>query len=217
MYSLVSRSRLCGFALTALLFSSLAGAIPITIDPDDYAVGTDLSNGYVTLRSTFNGGSSPVTARESSTGGNSFGWFAGGLGRSGCCGEPGLGGPAGADVHNYIGFGMYFHQEVDQVSLTAINWYPPGLSAVWYAFDESGDLIGNGMTDFGNYGEPFLIDIELDGIWSMIVGGFSLISAIEFDNLTFNTATPPVPVSEPGMMALLALALLTLRRPRRHG
>ncbi len=211
-------SRLCGLTLTALLFPSLAGAIPITIDPDDFAIGTDLSNDYVTLRSLHDGGSDAVTARESSVGGHSFGWFASGLGWSGCCGEPGLGGPAGADVHNYIGFGMFFQQEVDQVSLTATNWYPPGLPAVWYAFDETGDLIGNGMTEFGSYGESFLVDVQLGGIWSLIVGGGDLIGAIEFDTLAFNTVSSPastVPVSEPGMLALLALALLTLRGRRR--
>ncbi len=211
-------SRFCGLALTALLFPSLAGAIPITIDPDDHAVGTDLSNGYVTLRSLHDGGSDAVTARESTAGGNSFGWFAGGPGWNGCCSEPGLGGPAGADVHNHIGFGMFFQQEVDQVSLTATNWYPPGLPAVWYAFGETGDLIGNGMTEFGSYGESFLVDIQLGGIWSLIVGGFDLIGAIEFDSLAFNTVSSPAPavsVSEPGVLALLTLALLTLRRPRR--
>lgn len=189
----------------------IANATAITIEPDDYALGADLSyaSPYVTLQSVY-GGSGPIQATQpqwdfASTGSLNFGSHA----------FINLGGDGGID--DYEGFGMFFNQEVSHVSLLGLNWgYSPGLGAEWTAFDQAGNSIAYGATAGSSIGETFLVDIQLDGIWSIIIGGGDGIGAVEFDHLTFDIDTPQSSVPEPGSLGLLAMGMTGLGLARRY-
>ena len=205
----MQRRDLIGWSISALLFtlSSLTHAFIVTIEPDDYAAGTDLSNvsPYVTLSSRYyssaTGGAvdttitaeAPNPGHLAPTGDLSFGYH-------GLHTFPGsIGDPA-----QLGGFALTFHQETSQLTLLANNSMYPGLSARWEAYDRNGNAIGGGSIHGGESGEAFLIDIQLDDLWAVIVGGEESISAINFDRLSFSV------VPEPGTWMLLVPGLLAL-------
>lgn len=196
-----------------------ASATVIVLEPDHFPVGTDLSNAspYVTLQSLDGGyGSGPVYATLSTsefdapTGELVFGNFPGGW----------------ADCEGHLdcaqGFGMIFHQPIDWVSLKAINTgygFPGefGLSATWLAFDANGDYLTDGYS-FGaspdNLGIPFSLDLAIQDMTSLVVGGSTQINALQFDELSFGLS--PVDVPEPTTLALLGLGLVGLAFARRR-
>lgn len=192
------------------LISVASSAAVITIEPDDYPAGTDLSNisPYVTLQSrsyVVSGDTvvSPVYAGLPLYDGLEYPAPTGDLTFGNYSWEP-----VGSS-----GFGMAFHQEVNHVSLLAVSAYPR-LGVQWGAFGFDGQLMATGLTAGGGYGETFLVDISLDGIWALVVGGHTGINAIDFDRLTFDVADS-VTVPEPGMLPLFAGSLLLLGLRRR--
>lgn len=204
----ISRSLSIGLCLAATLVAGNATAAVIEIEPDDYAEGTDLSNvsPYVTLSHETSAHSWPpqsvhATAPQfdfpAPTGNLTFGVY--GAGPGSCDGEIRLG--------CFAGFGMSFHQPVDEVSLLAINsGYPPGLGAWWAAFDSDGAMLAGGIehgetTD--NYGIPFELKVDVPDMASLVAGGSGLTNVIEFDRLV-------IQVPEPGAWSLLGLGLLGL-------
>lgn len=199
----------------------------ITVEPDDYGAGADLStvSPYVTLQSLTSHSQGPrrdaVRAeprRVSEEAGNvptddfTFGTY----------GYAGL--PLGThidDGYGFGGFGMFFNQEVSNVSMHAMNWYSfgDGLPASWAAFDDAGYAIaiGSAMPP-DNSPDPFLISINVEGMRSLVIGGFSDIAAYEFDRLSFeisDSSGPSAGVPEPGMLALFAGGLMLLGASRR--
>lgn len=205
--------------LTMLLLPLIpltANALIVTIEPDDYAPGADLSNvsPYVTLRSlipTFPGVEIANVFADD----------------DGALGSPDYVAPTGNQTfgnHAFIfgsppdigGFNMNFNQAVNSVSLLANSEYPPGLLAVWAAFDQSGNIIGTGSAGNGvPLGETFGINIVLDNIWSVIVGGDDSMAAINFDYLVFEF-DDPVDVPAPASLILLlsGLLMILLRKKR---
>ena len=121
----------------------LANAILITIEPDDYAAGTNLTNisPYVTLNVVSPG-------FPGSDVGSIF------ADDNGALGDPDYVAPTGnltfgnhaffvfGEGPDYGGFKMTFNQAVSNVSLLANNEYPPGLSAICAAYDYDGNIIG---------------------------------------------------------------------------
>jgi len=186
-------------------------ATPISIDPDNYTIGTDLSyvSDYVSIRS--------VWAELDDTG------F---IQAEGSVFATPASGPAPAPTGE-LSFGLYgfltamatptdvlqglafrFSQPVNSISLLAqVNhpdWNLP-LAASWQAFDQFGNVISTGFTE-QLVGQPTLISIQLPEIWSFVIGGDTGISVVEFDALSFNT----IDVAEPNSIMLLLLGLMPL-------
>lgn len=101
------------------------------------------------------------------------------------------------------------------MSLLANDEYSMGsLRAQWIAFDQAGDIIGTGAAGENvPVGDPFEINIQLDNIWSVVMGGEDSIAVVNFDYLTFEfedyTSVP-----EPNVLLLLlpGLLMIALRR-----
>lgn len=204
--------------LTILLLCALAplaNAILITVEPDDYAAGAELTNvsPYVTLNVVYPDfpGSyvGPIFADN-----------------DGALGDPNYVAPTGnltfgnhaffvfGEAPDYGGFKMTFNQAVSNVSLLANNEYPPGLSAIWAAFDYEGNIIGQGGAGQGvPLGETFEINIDLNDIWGVIVGGDASTAAINFDHLTFEVDDlVSVPAPAPLLLLLIGLLGILIRR-----
>jgi hypothetical protein len=187
------------FLWLALGATTICNAMVVDIEPDDYSVGQDLSHisPYVTLQSVDPFTKNPVVASDSK-------WAPGtnhtlGHHSLSCINSP-------CNVNDYVGFGIFFNQAVSHVSLTALNWgYAPGLDAAWAAFDENGNRMAQGISGPGLLGESFAVDITLDGIWSLFVGGSESMNAVEFDHLSFETSA--LKVAEPPMSAITLLAV----------
>src|SRR5690606_19628402 len=221
--SIMKRKSRIQFSLAALsAFIPLGHATTIKIEPDDYLDGTDLSNisSHVTLQNRYleyDEGSGNLKSRTEAvyadstrplsngdpapTGSRTFGNFA----------YEG----AGANINDdccYGGFGMFFNEAVDRVSLLAVSWYPPeDLRTYWTAFDKSGNPLGYGTYGPGAYGKSFEVDIHLNGMWSLIIGGGDGTAAYEFDALTFD-----VPEPSPLSLSVLATAAIGWRMRRRR-
>jgi hypothetical protein len=179
----------------------------ITVEPDDFAEGADLSNvsPYVSLQS-LNGNLAepgPVYATGSNpryrspTGELVFGTF-----QSTFTCETGF--------ECSIGFGATFHQPVSWVSLLYQNIFgeesgtPYNLSLDWFAFDFSGEHIasGKGSQIIGSPGQVFSLNLAIPNMKSLVVGGHDGISVMEIDRLSFAVGVP-----EPTPLGLLGLGL----------
>lgn len=204
------------FVISAL--APLASAALITIEPDDYAPGTNLTNisPYVTLNvvtPTFPGSYiGDIYADD-----------------DGALGDPSYVAPTGeltfgnhaffvfGEAPDYGGFSMTFHQAVSNVSLLANNEYPPGLVALWAAFDYEGNIIGMGSAgNDASLGEIFEVSINMTNVWKVIVGGDASTSAINFDHLTFEIDDlVSVPGPAPLLLLLTGLMGLVVRKKLR--
>jgi hypothetical protein len=180
-----------------ILSPSLCLALLITVEPDDYAPGTDLSNisSYVTIRSNYFGEINPIKAEVPS----SFPAPTGNLTFSG--------------LHGYFsedksyGFELIFHQAVSAVQLLAQSVTDYGVE--WAVFDNNDNLLkfdSAGPQANDPLGTPYLVDMQLDNIWSIVIGGSDGIVDTRFDHLIFET----VDVDEPSMPWLLCLVLTGL-------
>lgn len=207
----MKRKGLIGWFASVLLLtaSTFSHAFIVTIEPDDYAVGADLSNvsPYVTLSSrsyTYRTGDAtdkPIKATAASpghvspTGDLSFGYHGFYVW------------PDEVGAPMYGGLALTFHQEVSQVTLLANDSKWPGLSVDWVAYDRDGNRIGFGKSNSGGYGGPgetFLVDIRMDNLWAVVLGAHDAMNIISFDHLSFNV------VPEPSTWMLLAPGLLAL-------
>jgi len=193
--------------LALTLFTSMANAILITVDPDDFVDGTDISNAFsgITL-SAIDGGSNVIattsvysqTSLLASTGSQVFG-------HDGIFVETWANGLVG-DLR------IDFMQATDFVSLDIIanNGFDPGFLE---AYDSTGTLLGS-FTTLGNLGsgtsETASISSSSANISYVIASGLSG-NDVALDNLIYNSATVP----EPSVIALLGLGLLGISVARR--
>lgn len=180
----------------------------VIIEPDDYALGTDLSevSEYVSLRnltlsvsaSGWQQQQGPVWATAQNdpypapTGELTFGQY-------------GLVSGAPDDTVSLVqGFGMFFHQPVDSIEILAQNpvaGYLP-VSATWFAYDENGQQFASGSTSDPNPGETFLVDINVPAISTLVIGAEDGSAVMGFDRLVFS------PIPEAGALALAGSALM---------
>lgn len=187
-----------GLALT--LSTSIASAILITVDPDDFADGTDISNAFsgITL-SAIDGGNnvlltSSVFSQASSLASTGTQVF----GHDGIFTQTWANGLVG-DLR------IDFLQATDFVSIDIIanNGFDPGFLE---AYDSSGTLLDSFVTqgDLGSgTSETASISSASANIAYVIASGLSG-NDVGLDNLTYNSATVP----EPTVLALLSFGLL---------
>lgn len=187
-------------ALTLTLCTSMANAILITVDPDDFADGTDISNAYsgITL-SAIDGGFNVITTTSvfsvtstlASTGTRVFG-------HDGIFNRTWAEGLVG-DLR------IDFLQATDFVSIDIIanNGFDPGFLR---AYDSSGTLLDFFETqgDLGSgTSETASISTGSANIAYVIASGLGG-NDVTLDNLTYNSASVP----EPTVLALLSFGLL---------
>ena len=193
--------------LALTLFTSMANAILITVDPDDFADGTDISNAFSGISlSAIDGGNNILltnsvfsqTSSLASTGTQVFG-------HDGIFTQTWAQGLV-ADLR------IDFIQATDFVSLDIIanNGSDPGFLE---AYDSTGTLLGSFITQ-GNLGsgipETATISSGSANIAYVIASGLGG-NDVALDNLIYNSATVP----EPTVLALLSFGLLGLGIARR--
>ena len=193
--------------LALTLFTSMANAILITVDPDDFADGTDISNVFSGISlSAIDGGNNILltnsvfsqTSSLASTGTQVFG-------HDGIFTQTWAQGLV-ADLR------IDFIQATDFVSLDIIanNGFDPGFLE---AYDSTGTLLGS-FTTQGNLGsgipETATISSGSANIAYVIASGLGG-NDVALDNLIFNSATVP----EPTVLALLSFGLLGVGIARR--
>ena len=193
--------------LALTLFTSMANAILIIVDPDDFVDGTDISNAFsgITL-SAIDGGSNVIattsvysqTSLLASTGTQVFG-------HDGIFVETWANGLVG-DLR------IDFMQATDFVSLDIIanNGSDPGFLE---AYDSTGTLLGS-FTTLGNLGpgtsETASISSSSVNISYVIASGL-FGNDVALDHLTYNSVTAP----EPTVLTLLGLGLFGIGVARR--
>lgn len=180
-----------------------ASALVLTIEPDDYAVDTVLSNvsPYVSLYyvSPFEEASNvkavqggPLPGVTAPTGSLSFGNYA-----------LNLFGP-GNSIDGFEGLALRFTQDVQHISLLA-NSVISGLPSEWVAFSEAGNRITSGSAGHDSAsGETFEILINVANVRTVILGGAIGTAAINYDHLTFEILDKDIiTVSEPSLLLVI--------------
>lgn len=189
-----------------------AQAMTVTIEPDDYAVGTDLSNisPYVTLQRMSRSGSvltydGPVLSTLVSsgpaapTGDQTFGSYADGFSMG-------------------TALGLFFHEDVSNVSLLANNIYPFGVSTYWAAFDSLGAKLAEGFAGTGvTPGDNYAVNINVANMASVIIGAADGSATSRLDALSFDVADREVAVPEPSGLMLLGAGVLGMSMARLFG
>ena len=203
--------------ITALtLIPALANALMITLEPDDYGLGVPLQNEYVTVRSSDGSPynfppSGAITAKNNSSWDTDYKAPTGDL----TFGNYPLIPPQLSDWE-WAGMVLSFNQAVSRVTMLANSGYRDRWfnSAGWVAFNYDGEEIGS-----GNVGVPegyghltFEIDIQLENIWKVIMGGAESTPYIYFDHLTFEVPDAAVPQPNSLVMLLIGLACVVVRR-----
>ncbi|MGO1461777.1 MAG: PEP-CTERM sorting domain-containing protein [Marinobacter sp.] len=200
---------LSAMILASLFTPSTTMATIITVEPDDFAEGTDLSNvsPYVSLQSLGGTGyeSQPVYSTRSNpryrapTGELVFGTFGSTFGFD--CGD--------GYFECAFGFGMTFHQPVSWVSLLYQNIFDGDTEARyynhpldWFAYDSSGEQIAKGRQISGSPGQVFSLNLAIPNMKHLVVGANDGVNLMETDRLSF-----AVDVPEPTPAALLAIGL----------
>lgn len=188
--------------LIGMCLSCTANAALITLDPDDFAAGTDLSgvSPYVALT---NGSHEAVHSGLFSCG--SFAAATGSMvfglsGAASCHGWASqVNGPFPTGVGGH-GFVASFADAVSNISLQALNHGYAGAFAVEYtAYDENFQVIMHGIVD-ATLGEWITIELNASNIRYFDVGGIDGIGALSLDQLSFE-----IPV--PGTLTLMLLGL----------
>lgn len=217
--------KIFGMALSTLAMAvcpTLGNALVVTIEPDDYYEGADLSNvsPYVTMQrlsSSFPGEPNPPSpvfagAKQSPlnpglsptpTGQLSFGSAA----YNGFYDEP-------YSLDTVIsGIGLFFNQDVTDLSILAVrDFNTPQVGVAWHGFNEAGMRISSGYTHMDMAGVVTKINMLLEpGIRSVVFGtqnGYG--SIINYDHLNFTIADSSAHVPEPSALGLLGLGLAFL-------
>lgn len=187
-----------------LLVQTAVFATVIEIEPDDFAVGTDLSSVSTFVEVTgFNGSGVYAEAAKTSVGAPTGKLTFGAHGYSGelssmqfdssCPSGAGL--SAAKNGVCQWGLSFYFSQPVEWVSLLALNSvYPSPLPAWWSAHNSEGATLDWGQS-FGsradNRGVPFEIQFHVQDISSILIGGATGIP-MEFDRLRFKVPEPSI-------------------------
>lgn len=189
-------------ALLGVLISTSSFASIITIEPDDYGVGADLSNvsPYVSIQWVYGTARDPILAAPTQygasapTGDLTFGYHPFGF-----IPDP----PGSTDLDQRMGLGFFFSQPTDHVSLLTLNDGYPYLGVEWGAFDQYGNLLEYGWVNGGASAEAILADIHVDDMWTLLIGGHDSIAGVSFDHLVFD-------VPEPTTLSLFALGVIGL-------
>lgn len=196
--------RAVGMMLATLLLAGVAQATPITIDPDDYATGTDLSaiSPYVNLTS---GRYVPVIAANFDCGSLAApsGDRVFGLSNvDGCHGwSSQAGGPYPAQQGNALV--AAFNQDITDLTLSVLNvGYAWAYAAEYVLYDVNMNVISSGFVD-APLGEVVDIYFNQSGIRYLQIGGLDSIAALAIDKLSFN-------VPEPATLLLMSVGLLML-------
>lgn len=207
--------------LTASAVGSDLTAAIITVDPDAFSDGTDISNAFngVTL-SVIDGGGGPVFSRTdgaASTGSRTFGnsaasgaipeliWFEGdGFNPN----------PPGPGPVLRVDFGV----STDFVAIDIINQdtFDGGVLRAFNAFDvEIATVLSIVTGQFGAAPAPQILSVSLGAadIAYVTVAGQSAQDSVHLDNLQFNQITT---IPEPGVVALLGLGLMGMGFVRRR-
>jgi hypothetical protein len=187
------------FAVTPLA----SHALSVLIEPDDYAIGTDLSNisPYVTLQKlevymgtyTYLG---PVYSSQ-------------------VTGYPDFNPPAPTGDQTFGNYGhmpwgtalgLVFNTEVSNVSLLANNFYPFGVDTYWRALDADGVIIASGSAGGSATpaGENYLIEVNAENMAMLILGAGDGSNTSRLDHLSFEV---DVAVPEPSALILLGAGL----------
>lgn len=198
-----------------MIIPALANALVITLEPDDYGMDAPLQNEYVTVGSSDGSPYNlppiiPIRAKNYSS------WDAD---YKAPTGELTFGNfsffPA-TERSDWSGLVLSFNQAVSRVTMLANSGYRDRWfnSAGWVALDQNGEEIGSGSAGVpeGQGHLTFEIDIQLENIWKVIMGGAESIPYIYFDHLTFEVPAVSVPEPNPLFMLLVGIACLVLCR-----
>ena len=213
-------------ALTAM--TQAANAFVVTVEPDDYALGTDLStvSPYVTLQHVLSS-TQPIGEFLDTWPVHSVADVDGdGLPSPSPTGDRSFGRAAfiqyGPDdqIFSSSGLGLFFNVPVVSASLIARNFYNYSVGTYWRAFDSQGSLVGSGLAGYGaQTGQTYLIDIVAPNMASVILGVDDGSATASYDHLVLSIDDRYAIVPEPAPLALLAggLAGLVINRRRRQG
>lgn len=190
-------------------------AMTVTIEPDDYAIGTDLSNisPFVTLQKmeVWMGAVTPSGSvfSEAVSGGGGFNPPA----------------PTGDQTFGNYGygygfgtaFGLMFHTAVSNVSLLANSYYWPGVPTTWAAFDASGNRLAVGSLGRDvPAGESFQVEVNVENMAMLVLGADDGGNTTRFDRLTFEVDDRYATVPEPRSWMLLGAGVMGVMLMRRR-
>jgi PEP-CTERM motif len=201
--------RVFAFALVSLLATASANAAFISIEPDDFAVGQQITSDHAIVSTLAAGVRNPVYASLPPPAGMSAP-----TGTSMFASDPdgAILNWAAADRNGPL-FGLLFEflVPVHEVSVYALNLaFPPGLGIQCFAYGAAPD-IGCAADHVMALGESHLYTLRFDqGIDRLLLGGGHGTSAIGFDRLEARV------VPEPSALALMCIGLFGLawRRSR---